>query len=90
MPLYDYDAPVSIPAPRLLALRTELTNAAGTVGHAVQADAFTQLADVGLPVNNRFLASVRWVREWARRNRPTYSALHDAADAAVVNATGLP
>lgn len=90
MPLYDYDAPVSIPGPTLTTLRTELTNAAGTVAHATLANAFTKLADVGLPVNNRMLASVRNVREWARRNRPTYDALYNAADAAITQATGLP
>jgi len=88
MPAYDYDALVSVPGPELTALRAELVNASGTVAAPVLAEAFTRLADAGLPVNNRFLASVSWVREWA--SGTTYAALHGAAEAVLNTATGLP
>ncbi len=88
MPLYDMDAPVSVPGATLTTFRTECTNAAATIGHADLSDALTKLADVGLPVNNRLLASV--TRTWMFAKQRGLTALRDAARAVLDQSSGIP
>lgn len=87
MPTYDYAALVSVPGPTLTTFRTELTNAAATAGPTFN-DAFTKLANVALPTDNRFLAATREVRDLAEAQG--YTALFNAAVAVLAQATGLP
>lgn len=70
----DYDTLVTVAGPLLTTLRNELTAAAATVGSTVLSDDFTKLANAALPVDNRFLARVRAVEQWARGKNSTLFA----------------
>lgn len=89
MPDYNYDSAVSVPAGDLTAFRSALTTVAGTLpaGNTWR-DAFEKLANVALPVDNRFLAATTEAWIWAVNHKST--ALRDAARAVLTNATGIP
>jgi hypothetical protein len=88
MPLYDYTAPVSVPGGTLTTFRTELSSAASALpANETWRGAFEALADVALPIDNRYLESTFAAFMWAVNHRNT--ALRAAALNVLANATGI-